>query len=138
MPIRLQMVAPHGLALVLAGGVAGGMPVLALAQTDTAVEAATAQLDAQSDQWMLDHLAIWLRANGCTISKDRQQDFEDGVLGLVLDGLQVPPELQADLIPAADDRMQRAAEAWEASGKTIEDLGLFMSEDGETLRLDPC
>jgi hypothetical protein len=134
MPRRLFMKRTQVLALV--GVLAAGLPVLA--QTDAAYKAALAQLDRKSDQWMLDHVATWLRANGCTISRDREQEFEDGVLGLVLESLQVPPELHADLIPAADDRMDRAADAWEASGKTFEDLGLFMDDNGETLRLDPC
>jgi len=142
MPRRLHMERPLGLtkqiALLCAAVVVAVLPTLALAQTDTAVASAKSQLDAKSDQWMLDHIATWLRTNGCTISKDRQQEFQDGVLTLVLENLRVPPELHADLIPVADDRMERAADAWEASGKTFEDLGLFMDDDAETLQVDPC
>lgn len=115
-----------------------GFPALALAQTDTAVEAAKLQIDTQSDQWMLEHVAKWLRANGCTVSRERQQDFHDGVLKLVLLNFQVPPELHAELIPVVNDRMERAAAAWFAAGQTYEDLGLFMDADEETLRAEPC
>ena len=142
MPRRLQTERPFGLtrqiALLCATVVVAVLPNLALAQTDADYDRAKSRLNAKSDQWMLDQVATWLRANGCTISKDRQQEFEKGVLTLVLENLRVPPELHADLIPAADDRMERAAAAWEASGKTFEDLGLFMDDDRETLRLDPC
>lgn len=133
-----QIGRPRGLAIALAGVLSLAFSGLALAQTDAAVEAATVQIDAQSDQWILEHLAKWLRANGCTVSRERQQDFQDGVLELVLENLQVPPELHAELIPVVDDRMERAADAWFAAGQTYEDLGLFMDADEETLKAEPC
>ena len=146
MPRRLQILRAEGLPRAamrrgFAAVLAATVPTLALAETSPAsaeLEEAWMLIDAQSDEWMLDHLAAWLRANGCTVSKDRQEEFQDGVLTLVLENLRVPTELHADLIPGADDRMGRAAEAWEASGRTFEDLGLFMDDNGETLRLDPC